>query len=105
MSNNKVSDEIVRDVSKRNFLKSGAEVVGAPISKLTQSPKPPTKRVLGRHNANTANSSISRRTFVKVAAGGAALVGLALVATKTFPVSADQDKLKLNYKGKVTPAD
>ena len=93
-------------MSKRKFFKSGAAVAGAPIRELTQSQKPPTKRVLGRHNANTANNSISRRTFVKVAVGGAAVVGLALAVSKSFPVTMlIQKRSKLNYKGKVTPAD
>ena len=106
MSNPQNSDNTVKDMSKRKFFKSGATVAGAPIRELTQSPKPQTKKVLGRHNANTANNSISRRTFVKVAAGGAAVVGLALAVTKSLPVTnADTEKIKLNYKGKVTPAE
>jgi FtsP/CotA-like multicopper oxidase with cupredoxin domain len=106
VSNPQESDNTVKDISRRKFFKSGATVAGAPIRELTQSQKTPTKRVLGRHNANSSNSSISRRTFVKVAAAGAAAVGLTLVATKTFPIAtADQQKDKLNYKGKVTQAD
>ena len=87
MSNPQESDNTVKDMSKRNFFKSGAAVAGAPIRELTQEKKPPTKRVLGRHNSNSANNSISRRTFVKVAAGGAAVVGLALAVTKSFPLT------------------
>ena len=105
MSNPVESDNTVKDISKRKLFQSGAKVASAPIRELTQSPKPPTKRVLGRHNANTANSTVSRRTFVKVAAGGAAIVGLGLLVTKTFPLSANQQKDNLKYKGKVTPMD
>ncbi len=105
MSNPKESDSTVKDMSKRNFFKSGAAVAGAPIRELTQEKKPPTKKVLGRHNANTANDRISRRTFVKVAAGGAAVVGLALAVSKSLPTTgADKEKIHLNYKGKITPA-
>ncbi len=106
MSNPQDSNNSVKDVSKRNFFKSGVNAASAPVREFTQK-TPPTKRVLGRHNAKTANSSISRRTFVKVAAGGAAVVGLALVATKGLPplTIADPKTDKLNYKGKVTQAD
>ena len=104
MSNPQESDNTVKDVSKRKFFKSGAAVAGAPIRELTQQ-KPPTKRVLGKHNSTT-NNSISRRTFVKVAAGGAAVVGLALAVTKSLPLTtADAETSKINYKGKVTPAE
>jgi FtsP/CotA-like multicopper oxidase with cupredoxin domain len=106
MSSPKESDPTIKDISKRKFFKSGATLASAPIRELTQTTKTPTKRVLGRHNANSANNQVSRRTFVKVAAGGAAVVGLTLAITKTLPIAkADQDKAKLNYKGKVTPAD
>jgi FtsP/CotA-like multicopper oxidase with cupredoxin domain len=102
MSNPQESDNTVKDISRRNFFKSGANVAGAPIRELTQ--KPPTKKVLGRHNST--NNSISRRTFVKVAAGGAVVAGLALAATKSLPLTiADKEKIHLNYKGKVKPAD
>jgi FtsP/CotA-like multicopper oxidase with cupredoxin domain len=102
MSNPQESDNTVKDISRRNFFKSGANVAGAQIRELTQ--KPPTKKVLGRHNST--NNSISRRTFVKVAAGGAVVAGLALAATKSLPLTiADKEKIHLNYKGKVKPAD
>src|SRR5665647_3424030 len=106
MSNPQDSDNTVKDVSKRRFFKSGAAVAGAPVRELTQAQKPPTKRVLGRHNANTANNSVSRRTFVKVAIGGAAVVGVGLAVSKSLPAIGQTDNGPiLNYKGKVTPAD
>jgi FtsP/CotA-like multicopper oxidase with cupredoxin domain len=105
MSSPKESDPTIRDISKRKFFKSGATLASAPLRELTQT-NTPTKRVLGRHNASSANNQVSRRTFVKVAAGGAAVVGLALAVTKSLPIAnADSEKVKLNYKGKVTPAD
>ena len=50
---------------------------------------------------------MSRRTFVKVAAGGAAVVGLAFAVSKSLPdVKAGAgNSTPLNYKGKVTQAD
>lgn len=101
MSNPQDSDRTVKNVSRRELFKSGSAVAGAPIRELTQ--KPTIKRVLGRHNS--IPNSISRRTFVKVAAGGAAVVGLALAVTKSFPRAQADSAPKLNYKGKVTPAD
>jgi hypothetical protein len=106
MSNPKDSGNTVKDMSRRNFFKSGAVVAGAPIRELTQEKKPPTKRVLGRHNANTANNSVSRRTFVKVAIGGAAVIGVGLAVSKSLPaIGQPAEGPILNYKGKVTPAD
>ena len=106
MSNPQDSDNTVKDMSKRKFFKSGAAVASAPVRELTQAQKPPTKRVLGRHNAKTANSTVSRRTFVKVAIGGAAVVGLGLAVSKSLPAIGQTDNGPiLNYKGKVTPAD
>ena len=106
MSNPKESDNTVKDMSRRKFFKSGAAVAGAPIRELTQEKKAPTKRVLGRHNANTANSSVSRRTFVKVAIGGAAVIGVGLAVSKSLPTfGQDASGPILNYKGKVTPAE
>ena len=62
--------------------------------------------MLGRHNAKTANNSVSRRTFVKVAIGGAAVVGLGLAVSKSLPaIGQTDDGPILNYKGKVTQAD
>ncbi len=50
---------------------------------------------------------MSRRSFVKVAAGGAAVIGVAFAVSKSgINTRADSsDEPKLNYKGKVTPAD
>ena len=99
MSSRQDSDKAVKDVSRREFFKSGTSAVGAPIRELTQKPK--EKRIL------TRNNSMSRRTFVKIAAGSAAVVGLAMAVTKAVPNAlVDPNKQpKLNYKGKVTPAD
>ena len=107
MSNPQDSDNTVKDMSRRKFFKSGAAVAGAPIRELTQTKKPPTKRVLGRHNANTANNSISRRTFVKVAALVVRLLlGLGWLFLNLFLLLGRTDNGPiLNYKGKVTPAD
>lgn len=103
MSTPQDSDKTVKNISRREFFKKGTNAAGAPIRELTQ--KPITKRVLGRHNSKP--SSISRRTFVKVAAGGAAVVGLAFAVSKSgLNARANfSDTPKLNYKGKVTPAD
>ena len=94
----------VKDASKRQFLKSGTAVAGAPINELTKETK--TKQVLGRHNSSAPNS-MSRRTFVKVAAGGAAVVGLAFAVSKSLPeVKAGAgSSSNLVYKGKITQAD
>ncbi len=106
MSNPQDSDNTVKDMAKRKFFKSGAAMASAPVREVTQAQKPPTKRVLGRHNAKTANSTVSRRTFVKVAIGGAAVVGLGLAVSKSLPAIGQTDNGPiLNYKGKVTPAD
>ena len=106
MSNPQESDNTVKDMSKRKFFKSGAAMASAPVREVTQAQKPPTKRVLGRHNAKTANSTVSRRTFVKVAIGGAAVVGLGLAVSKSLPAFGQTDNGPiLNYKGKVTQAD
>ena len=106
MSKPQDSDNTVKDSSKRRFLKSGAAVAGAPVRELTQEQKPPKKRVLGRHNANTANNSVSRRTFVKVAIAGAAVVGVGLAVSKSLPaIGQTSNGSTLNYKGQVTPAE
>jgi FtsP/CotA-like multicopper oxidase with cupredoxin domain len=98
MSSSQDSEKAVKDISKRQFFKSSASAASAPIRGLTQNP--PEKRILGRKNV------MSRRTFVKVAAGSAAAVGLVLAVTKSFPkASGGNQGVRLNYKGKVTPAE
>ncbi len=88
---------------RRDFFRASTHLVGAPAQELTKPTK--TKRILGRHNSTSG--SMSRRTFVKVAAAGAAVTGLVIAAPKILPnVSADSNNTKsLNYKGKVTTAD
>jgi FtsP/CotA-like multicopper oxidase with cupredoxin domain len=92
-----------KSVSRRDFLKAGKRLVDAPVQELSGSST--TKRVLGRHNS--ISNSMSRRSFVKVVAAGAAVTSLIIVGPKILPgVSTDQkDSKALNYKGKVTPAD
>jgi FtsP/CotA-like multicopper oxidase with cupredoxin domain len=98
MSNNQDSDKAVKDISKRRFLESSASKVSAPLRGLT--PNPPEKRVLGRRN------TMSRRTFVKIAAGSAAAAGLVFAVTKGLPkTSGDSKEVTLHYKGKVTNAE
>ena len=102
MPSNDNSDQ-VKDNSRRAFFRKSAAAAGAPVRELA-SPKPKEKIILGKH---TKQSAMSRRTFVKVSAAGAAVVGLAFAATKALPgVQGDSNKNpKLNYKGKVTNAD
>jgi hypothetical protein len=104
MSSAPDSEKNVKDMSKRRFFKSSTAMAGASINELTKETK--TKRVLGRHNS-PANHAMSRRTFVKVAAGGAAVVGLAFAVSKSLPdVKAGAGSTQaLNYKGKITQAD
>jgi FtsP/CotA-like multicopper oxidase with cupredoxin domain len=98
MSSSQDSDKAVKDISKRRFFKSSASAASAPLRGLTQNP--PEKRVLGRRN------TMSRRTFVKVAAGSAAAVGLVFAVTKGFPkTSGDTEEVTLHYKGRVTAAE
>ena len=103
MSNNDNADVPKKNVSRRDFFRASTHLVGAPAQELTKPTK--TKRILGRHNSSSG--SMSRRTFVKVAAAGAAVTGLVIAAPKILPnVSADSNNTKsLNYKGKVTTAD
>ena len=83
-------------ISRREFLKSTA------FWKNKQSPEsPPAKKVLG------ARKAISRRTFVKMSVGAAAIAGVAL-AVPLPKLLADAKKTKdpqLKYKGRVTPAE
>jgi hypothetical protein len=103
MSSNDNSDVPKNNASRRDFFRASTRLVGAPAQELSKTTK--IKRVLGRHNSTSG--SMSRRTFVKVAAAGAAVAGLVLAAPKILPgVTADSKNTKsLNYKGKVTTAD
>ncbi len=103
MSSNNNSDDPKNKVSRRDFFRASTRIVGAPAQEIAKPSN--TRRVLGRHNSTS--SAMSRRTFVKVAAAGAAVTGLVIAAPKILPgVTADQNNTKsLNYKGKVTTAD
>jgi FtsP/CotA-like multicopper oxidase with cupredoxin domain len=102
MSSNDNSDVPKNNVSRRDFFRASTRLVGAPTQELTRAAK--TKKVLGRHNLTSG--PMSRRTFVKVAAAGAAVTGLVIAAPKILPnANAEPSTPKLNYKGKVTSAD
>jgi hypothetical protein len=97
MSNHKDSDNGVKDPSRRNFFKKSTASAGAPIRQLAQ--KPGEKRVLGK------KSVMSRRTFVKAAAGAAAVVGLAWAVPLPQLKLGSDSNAQLKYRGKITPED
>ncbi len=85
------------NVSRREFLTRVAKLRTTSSHELSQNP--PERRTL------SVTNGMSRRKFVFVAAGSAALVGLTLVAPKILSdVKADSTP-KLNYKRKITQAD
>jgi FtsP/CotA-like multicopper oxidase with cupredoxin domain len=101
MSSNQPVDSSVNNNSKHKFIKKGTIARGAEkIGSEPEASAPNSDRLF--------SGNISRRTFVKVAAGGAAVAGFALAAPKmvvnAFPSSQKNTLQKLNYKGKITPA-
>jgi FtsP/CotA-like multicopper oxidase with cupredoxin domain len=105
MSDHKNSDSNEKKVSRREFLTIGAAGISAEKGKPAE--RVYTKRVFGKGRPLPPSWSMSRRNFVKVAAGSAAVAGVlfavpfpklnANVSTGTGPT--------LNYKGKVTQAE
>ncbi len=70
MVNSYESDEDKARQSRRAFFKKGVSLASAPAKEITK--ESIQTKTFGK------KSSMSRRTFVKIAAGGAAVVGLAL---------------------------
>jgi FtsP/CotA-like multicopper oxidase with cupredoxin domain len=105
MSENLSPDGLAPKNSKSKFIKSGKIARGAEII----GPSEQLNENRGSGLVAKLSGSVSRRTFVKVAAGGAAAIGLALVVPKVVrgdsATKPDTTATKLNYKGRVTPAD
>jgi hypothetical protein len=92
------NSEDTRNISRREFLKKG-KAVFKPVEAMQ---KAPGKRVLGR------NTAMTRRNFIKLSAGVAAVVGLVAVTAGSVPKLMTDSKGKdnsLTYKGKVTNLD
>jgi FtsP/CotA-like multicopper oxidase with cupredoxin domain len=94
--NNKEKSE---KISRRDFLKSTA------FWNKHSAESAPEKKVLGTKRILGARKEMSRRTFVKISAGAVAVAGVALAVPLPKLVDAQKNKQpRLNYKGKVTPA-
>ncbi len=99
MTANKESKDHI-DASKRKLLKAGVASASSPVNELVRSQ--PTKQ-----QGFGTKKGMSRRTFVKLTAAGAAVTGLVIASPKLIGnvVKAQTDQVKLNYKGKVTNAE
>jgi FtsP/CotA-like multicopper oxidase with cupredoxin domain len=96
MSGNQDTKDNV-NVSRRKFFKTGVDAATAPVRNVT--PETPTKTSQGKKN------NMSRRTFVKLTAAGAAVAGLALAVPKVLPnTKANPEVTRLNYSGRPTSA-
>ena len=99
MSDNQPLGSTGNDNSKHKFIKKGTIARGA---ETIGSENPQTEPI----SNSVLSKNVSRRTFVKVAAGGAAVVGLALAAPKLLinavPSNKKNTTTQLNYKGKIT---
>jgi FtsP/CotA-like multicopper oxidase with cupredoxin domain len=85
--------------SRREFLKSAA------FWNKKSPESAPAKQILGPKRVLGANKAMSRRTFVKMSVGAAAIAGVALAVPLPKLVDAKKgSQPKLNYKGKVTNA-
>ena len=101
MSDNQPLDRSENNKPKTKFVKTATIARGAErIGPQTEQSDRRTDKIL--------SGTISRRTFVKVAAGGAAVAGLVLAAPQlignALPSNKKTDVSKLNYKGKVSDA-
>lgn len=94
MSDRKKSER-ANDVSRRDFIKSAVPGLEG-VSRASQTQ--PERRILG------INRPVSRRTFVKVAAGAAAITGIALALPLKLKLTSTTSAT-MNYKGKVKAAD
>ena len=83
------------NTSRRKLLK---DILPESVANANSSQNTPQKKVLGRKP-----HTVSRRTFLKLSAGAAAVVAVALALPALKPTTTDAPALK--YKGKVLPAD
>lgn len=99
MSDESSSDKDENNVSRREFIKKSTSTLGTPVRELTKNQA--GKKIL------TGRNTISRRSFMKIAAGSAAIAGLALAAPNLIKSTQTNStsETKLNYKGKVTSAE
>jgi len=90
------NEEKIENESRRQFLKTAVPGNNV-INQLYQAKA--EKVVLGRKP-----KVVSRRTFLKISAGAAAVAGLAIALPAVAKSSLNKKESALNYKGRVTPA-
>ena len=86
----------VDNVSRRKFIKN---IIPGSNTQVTSSQTRTKGKMLKKDPA------VSRRTFLKISAGAAAVVGIAVAVPSSMQVAPKDDAPTLNFKKKVLPAD